>query len=569
MLYLELLTLFSSFAVGKLIDVPDSTKEPEEGIICFPLPWYRIAIFFLVNYVAHAATIVPFPGQPTLLGFLDFLTAVFLPYSGLWRGASLIWRSLLFSGTRWNRVWNQPGLRAKYKEFTRCNPLEDAARAGALAVIVRSYKKWFPRPNEVVKGSTASLKRIPDPQQRHGSGVDEQLPLTRGSTVSNGGSSTTLTTQSRGSSCHRGLGMPILPKEMIESPIVDPGFGEMRKVHGLVHLPNEYTIAILPFDAKVELNGPGDQYRPYFAASQEPIPRTYQRSILSSSYNVPRTLIAIVQVFFAIYSLTTPSNMAQIRKYGFASFSLTVLPYLVMSLTNLFASLITPSYPALYLVRSEEMDEAERRGARFDGVIGSLDQSVTSDDVFTATYTNSGVKFDLPGGNAIDESEGAEYEFRPFSCSPFETSDDRKPVAKHQVRWLGFAFFLFLVLIPLAVFGALTGFKGKESSTLDQISMMLWFGFDCVYGLGVPKLRQLLLRRFLKMSDPGSLPFDRDSDFDRDRRDPDFHGRYKKSAKLYAVFAFIIVFVFCGPSVWGFISTVNMLYDWGSCFQLN
>ncbi|OGE47396.1 hypothetical protein PENARI_c046G06755 [Penicillium arizonense] len=510
-MYLELLTLFSSFAVGKLIDVPDSTKEPEE-----------------VNYVAHAATIVPFPGQPTLLAFLDFLTAVFLPYSGLWRGASLIWRSLLFSGTRWNRVWNQPGVRAKWKEFTRRNPLEDAARAGALAVIVRSYVKWFPRPNEVVKCSTASLTRIHNPQQRHGSGVGEELPMTQGSTVSNGGSSTTLTTQSRGSSCNRGLGTPILPKEMIESPIVDPGFGEMRKVHGLVHLPNEYTVAILPFDAKVEFNGTGDQYRSYFAASQAPIPRTYQRSILSSNYNVPRTLIAIVQVFFAIYSLTTPSNMAQIRKYGFASFSLTVLPYLVMSLTNLFASLITPSYPALYLVRSEEMDEAERRGARFDGVIGSLDQSVTSDDVFTATYTNSGVKFDLPGGNAIDESGGAEYEFRPFSCSPFETSDDREPVNKHQV-----------------LFGALTGFKGKESSTLDQISMMLWFGFDCIYGLGVPKLRQLLLRRFLKMSNPGSLPFDRDSDFDRD---PDFHGRYKKSANWYAVFAFIIVFVFCGPS---------------------
>lgn len=566
MLYLELLTLFSSFAEGKLIEVPDSTKEPEEGIICFPLPWYRIAIFFLVNYVAYAATIIPFPGQPTLLAFLDFLTAVFLPYSGLWRGVSLIWRSVLFSATRWNRVRDQEGVRAKWKEFTRRNLLEEAAGAGALAVVVRSYEKWVPRSNEVVKGSTASLRFIRNSRQRIGPAVDEKMPMNRVSTVSTVDSSTTLTTQTCRISCNRRLGTPILPNEMMESSFVDPSFGEMRKVHGLVHLPNEYTLAILPFNAKVDFNGRVDRYRPYFAESQEPIPRAYQRSILSSNYNLPRTLIAIVQVFFAIYSLTTPSNMAQIRRYGFASFSLSVLPYLVMSLTNLFANLITPSYPTLYLVRSEEMCEAERRGARFDGVVGSLDQSVTSDNVFTATYTDSGVELNgLPGGNAIDESEEAICEFSPFSCSPFRTSDGRNPIGKLQYRWSRLAFCIFLTLIPLAVFGALTGFKGKESSTLDQISMMLWFGFDCVYGLSVPKLRQLLLQRFLKMSEPESLPFDRDPHFDRD---PDFHARYEKSAKWYAVVVFIIVFFLCGPSVWGFISTVNMLYDWGACFQM-
>ena len=53
-----------------------------------------------------------------------------------------------------------------------------------------------------------------------------------------------------------------------------------------------------------------------------------------------------------------------------------------MSGLNLIANLVTPHYPTMYLVRSEVMEEAERRaGYRFDYVVGEIvDESGTDDD---------------------------------------------------------------------------------------------------------------------------------------------------------------------------------------------
>jgi hypothetical protein len=151
MIYLKLLIFLSSLAAGKLVDVPDDTEKPTEKIICFAIPWYKVTVFFLVNYIAHVATIMPFPGQGKLLAFLDFLTAVFLPYSGLWRGASAIWRSSWFSWRCWSE-WKD-----KNKNY---NQLDEAARAGALAVIIRS-ELWFPQfEDQLVKVSATSLKPI-------------------------------------------------------------------------------------------------------------------------------------------------------------------------------------------------------------------------------------------------------------------------------------------------------------------------------------------------------------------------------------------------------------------------
>jgi hypothetical protein len=512
---------------------------------------------------------MPFPGQPDLLAFLDFLTAVFLPYSGLWRGASGIWRSSLFSRARWNQVLTPSSLQGKWKKFRHRNQLEEAARAGALAVIVRSPERWVPLPGQVVKISNASLQPIPKSQQRSGPAVEAIFPMPPKLELGARDTSSISTEQSQSNTCNGKLHMqtPILPGEMERSDFdfVDPNFGEIRKVHGLLDLPDGYTVAILPSNAKVEFNQQNDQYRPSSATSEANTAYDYRQSILSSNYNLPRALIAIVQVFFALYSLTTPSNKAQIGKYGFAAFSLTVLPYLVMSLTNLTASSITSSYPTVYLVRSEEMDEAERRGARFDGVVGLLDQNVES-DVLKATYTGSHFEFGtIPDNFVISESGVTRYKCSPFSCSPFGRSGDCNRASNH-LNWssLAFCFFLsFLTLIPLAVIGGLTRFQGKNSSTNDQVSTMLWFGVNCVYGLGVPKFRQYLLRKILKMENPRSLAFERDLGHDNH-----FHRRYLKSVRRYVIIVYMLFFILSGPSIWGFVSVVNMLYDWGACFDL-
>jgi hypothetical protein len=44
-----------------------------------------------------------------------------------------------------------------------------------------------------------------------------------------------------------------------------------------------------------------------------------------------------------------------------------------MSGLNFIGNIVTPTYPSIYMVKSDISDEAERRGWRFEGTIGRLD----------------------------------------------------------------------------------------------------------------------------------------------------------------------------------------------------
>ena len=102
---------------------------------------------------------------------------------------------------------------------------------------------------------------------------------------------------------------------------------------------------------------------------------------LCSSYNIPKAIVAIVQTIFASITLYRTRG-DQIQRYGYAAFGLTVLPYLIMSIMNLFATLILPDYSKLYVVHSLELDEAMTVGAQVEGAIGRIVQSSTDNDRF-------------------------------------------------------------------------------------------------------------------------------------------------------------------------------------------
>jgi hypothetical protein len=94
-------------------------------------------------------------------------------------------------------------------------------------------------------------------------------------------------------------------------------------------------------------------------------------AIIGASFSIPKVLIAVFQLVYAVVTLYR-SRGDQIARYGYAAFSLSVVPYAVMSLFNLIGALVTPDYLALNLVASDVMGEAIRRGAQFDGVVGRL-----------------------------------------------------------------------------------------------------------------------------------------------------------------------------------------------------
>jgi hypothetical protein len=112
------------------VTVPEGTSNHGDANILFlPTKWTNIVIFYLVNYVAHAATVKSLPGEK--LGEMVYVAVVALifPYSGLIRGIEAIVR------------------RAAWRKG---NALQRAAKVGALCVVVRD-KTWKPLNGQIVE----------------------------------------------------------------------------------------------------------------------------------------------------------------------------------------------------------------------------------------------------------------------------------------------------------------------------------------------------------------------------------------------------------------------------------
>jgi hypothetical protein len=84
-------------------------------------------------------------------------------------------------------------------------------------------------------------------------------------------------------------------------------------------------------------------------------------------------MVQIVSAFITL--LSRRSDL--INRWGYASYHLTVIPYLFMTLVNLVGNLCIADYPCLYMVRTETMHEAEKLGGMFEGEVA---QTITLDD---------------------------------------------------------------------------------------------------------------------------------------------------------------------------------------------
>lgn len=71
---------------------------------------------------------------------------------------------------------------------------------------------------------------------------------------------------------------------------------------------------------------------------------------ISCDYNVMKIFAAILQIFSGLFQIYQARGQ-QLERYGYSAYSLTVVPYVLMSLVNLFACLCIPQYPMMYIVR--------------------------------------------------------------------------------------------------------------------------------------------------------------------------------------------------------------------------
>ena len=156
---------------------------------------------------------------------------------------------------------------------------------------------------------------------------------------------------------------------------------------------------------------------------------------IPNSYSVIQAFIGIAQALWAIVTIYQARG-DQIRVYGYAAFGLTVVPYAFMSVVNALASLLTPQYATIFVIRTPAMTEAEQRG-------------------------------------------------KAFFKDPFEVDLLKVPTSSIPSEWtpvIQMYMPLLLGLIPLAIVGGLSKFQAGSSTSLQRGFTMSWLIVGIVYG---------------------------------------------------------------------------------------
>ncbi|KAI9857955.1 MAG: hypothetical protein M1813_007924 [Trichoglossum hirsutum] len=295
-------------------------------------------------------------------------------------------------------------------------------------------------------------------------------------------------------------------------------------------LPPGYALSFIPEDALVtELDGCGlpqrkRNERPWRRKlevllaeldiySVDPPVGVEPSTVITSNYSFLKGLVAIFQTVFASVTLYRARG-DQIQQYGYAAFGLTVAPYLLMSIVNLIGILVTPEYPAVYLVGSDVMFEASRRhGARFEGVVETVQpcdpkpNSISFDalfkvrddgrtfmstttrltdddlrDVTDATAEAIEVDMETWGFTSRSEPRRPEILIPPFyKYEPIRQPTIFDKLFSFRKDKIGCASTL-LGATPLAIIGGMTHFEAGHSTLAQRVWTMAWLCIPILLG---------------------------------------------------------------------------------------
>ncbi|KAF7513012.1 hypothetical protein GJ744_011278 [Endocarpon pusillum] len=527
------------------IEVPKGTTDhSDKHILCLPTHWVDVFAFFLTNYVSHAMTVKSEPGQALLTQIHTSLIALFLPTFGLVRGLSAVAQCAISSHS----------------------DLEAASKAGALCVIVRS-EDWQPMHGDRIEGISAKNlpsdvtssdldeigthlhnPSLPDEEQANDEPQTEaQLQNSQasyhsscGDTIHETGSVFTETSGSQALSLAEYNQSPsnlaalrvcktFLPGSCICKPRKGSWDLNGMKVHGTCDLPQGYELAKLPVGTQFcDMNGNQVlqvdkrswwrragacikiRWQAIRDGSRRSSTRTSQPATqdvhpgLSRSYSLSKGLFAIFQTFWASYTLWQARGN-QVDEYGYAAFGLTVVPYLIMSIINLISTILTPDYSAVYMVRTDIMDEAERRQGRFDGAVGQIPETSAVGNMDGVFEIQDGRTFVFLGKRdtspAKTQASQIPSRMELVSMDHISQTCSQPPVTVEipnysgnlklhrcqrrdaQTERLTFFVGLAIGLISLAIIGVISRFKNGSNSTYTQrVWIMTWLAFGTIVG---------------------------------------------------------------------------------------
>jgi len=500
-----------------------TSDHNNKHLICTPARWTDIAVFFLGNYVAHAATVKTLPGEATLSIFLAMIFALLFPVSGMARGVAAI----------------------RQHAMTRSHPLDRALRAGALCMVVRIDKSKTQN-----EDSEKGLRKNTHHHSSEQPGTGDNIELANVAPASLTESASNNPKQKDPTA--RDVEILFSPSGSAFFPATGMMSYRGRKVHGWISLPEGFALKMLPpgsvvkdfnnnqFSSPLAVKGwsrnikswlgkvKGITMRSWFRNTErdEDTCPIYCSKELSSSYSFTRSVFAVFQTIFAIATLYRTRG-DQINRYGYAAFGLTVVPYAIMSVINLISIVLTPDYPAVYLVSSDTMEEARKQDGVFEGVVGKLIEVVTEEAQEAADPNGLGIL-------RVLKRLGLNYQ-------PAQTSSE------YQIS-------VYIGTIAIAIIGGISRFKSNHSTHAQRVWTMVWLVWG-IMGSIVPQIvddwLQLVVMRKQSVA------------------------RRKQKVNIWQlmviVYSFSLLFtvlIYSAPAIGGFVVVGQMLRSYGSCYRL-
>lgn len=348
-------------------DVPFGELHDDGHILCIHGPVWKtalgIVVFLSTNYVAHAATVKSSPGDGLSASICNMVLALFFPMSGLMRAMNTIARHKKWGGS----------------------DLENACRAGALCMVVRK-PGWKP-----IEGQSFSATFLHetwyDPAEARGMNItlDDLRP-------SNDGEELKITAK---------MYSPVYAREDSTMWAYFDTIGararvdlNTKKLHGTYTLPSGYEFAIVPRNTCLRQTRFAPPELGLVVQNEESNDSEVRSGEgIASSYSIAKALASLVQTLAALTTLLG-HRKDLITQWGFASFHLTVIPYLAMTILNFASNICTADYDSLYMVETPIMQEARSRKGVFTGTVAA------TYDLGSATET---LKAELSEWNGFSE----------------------------------------------------------------------------------------------------------------------------------------------------------------------
>ncbi|KAF8247175.1 hypothetical protein K440DRAFT_601480, partial [Wilcoxina mikolae CBS 423.85] len=386
-------SLGSAIAVRRATNTTTSSLA-SELLSCSSTLIIPILQYVVTNYIAHAFTIRFSPGYGKFYTLIFSLKALIFPCFGLLTACRTV----------------------ELLAITEVDPLNRALEAGALCTIART-KEWRPEVGDKVwmrqntsepeTKSESETKSVPetkspqtninDPRLKAVYCQEEGVEGLHQSYINVHGLCRLPRAHADGSSLKGNI------CDCCEKTRLDecPEKSLHKKEMGLQHCQKgQYMLVRIPPHCSVKWNRREDFHETIkrhhakdtrlerFNKPSAP-QKTDTEATATESINQPYITLfdfgiagsqSTIKSFVALFQLYSIFKILMANKLlDYGAYQLTLVPYALMSFINIVSGFVTPSYPAVYMVRSKVMEEAESRGGVFDGCVGELDEEIDED----------------------------------------------------------------------------------------------------------------------------------------------------------------------------------------------